>query len=696
MSIANNKIKMDKFGIIHNDVINLSNDKIGSIFDNYIENIFHSNEKTVLSDLLTQIIWFNKDFDPSNIIGKHLDNFLREKKMTVRNNIKRCNFSIDNLNNLIDNYYERMNQFSAFSKDKNNNTKIAISKLYTQIISEPSLISFLKLELSTLDENNKNNISKFIKTMKNISDLNPELKCYQWCLVLISSVLAESTQELIDKSYPVPEKQQKIINFRDSLSFYEKVKKYYDFIKPEFDIIFNDMFNLILTKLFDVMKICTPYEFYNLFDSNSNTLFTIFSNEIITYDGITLKDAFTFNFYLFFERFEKDLSTEIGNIIRCTVETTGLLSKGINKNLGEKILSTIFSNDKAIDYILENIHHGILNTQSTTNLITRHFYQNLFYCVDIKNKDKFINKYNQLLIQRLLYKPNIDIERECALIIKKFLGAKITSNTMKIISDMMLTLTDRKSFMELKNLQPDKKIDRLNVITTSYNSWDINQNEGILTTEMVKHHSKRSELFSLLSIYKDFYCSKHGNNRKLNWYPHFGEIEFVYKKINFVMLPIQFMILEAFDQFKTIQCDNVLKFNFLSNYSEHFKKTIISSMIYGGILKNSDNTISLNNQPDNVSTNYVDIFFGTSDYSDIWNKRRDVELTMDRKDILSTQVNHFVKKNPETLDELFMKISQSNNLFEFDKALLTEVVDNMISKDYIKYNTDNKLEKVYW
>jgi hypothetical protein len=28
--------------------------------------------------------------------------------------------------------------------------------------------------------------------------------------------------------------------------------------------------------------------------------------------------------------------------------------------------------------------------------------------------------------------------------------------------------------------------------------------------------------------------------------------------------------------------------------------------------------------------------------------------------------------------------------------LLIDVIENMISKDYIKYNSDNKLEKIYW
>jgi hypothetical protein len=221
----------DKFGIISNDIFSISDNDINDLLDNYFENLLHSNEKTIHSDLLSQIFWFKKEYNFSIIMLKHLENFLKQKKISIRNNIKKGNFEIDSgLNKLIESYFEKINSFLIHVQNKEDIIKIALTKLYEQIISDPSLISYLKSEVSTLDINNKQNIIKLTLVLKRISEINPDLKSYQWFLFLISSALSAVTEESNSESFPVPESFQKIINFRKVLSFYEQVENYYNFI----------------------------------------------------------------------------------------------------------------------------------------------------------------------------------------------------------------------------------------------------------------------------------------------------------------------------------------------------------------------------------------------------------------------------------------------------------------------------------
>ena len=190
MLYTNNDITIyrikDKFKIIQNNIIDITDDELTSLIDNYLENIMHSDEKVIHSDMISQILWFKKDFDYSQLILRHLENYLKEKKIGIRNSIKKGVFDIETgLNNLIKNYYDKI--YTSFIGNNKEIISLGLSKLYNQIITDPSLLSFLKSEISSLDKNNINSIIKLISVMKDISEVNPEIKSYNWFLFLISS-----------------------------------------------------------------------------------------------------------------------------------------------------------------------------------------------------------------------------------------------------------------------------------------------------------------------------------------------------------------------------------------------------------------------------------------------------------------------------------------------------------------------------
>ena len=217
-NIISPKIK-DKFNIIQNSLVDISNEDISSLIENYFENLLYSNEQIIHSDLILQIPWFIKDFDSSLIILKHLENYLKEKKILIRNNIKKGVFEIDSgLNSLVANYFEKIDTFSSLVSNSKHFISCGLLLLYTQIITEPSLLIFLKIEIANFNKSIINSIKKLMYVMKKISEVNPEIKSYDWFLFIISSSFVKVIEENNKLSYPVPENYQHIIKFRKNIS----------------------------------------------------------------------------------------------------------------------------------------------------------------------------------------------------------------------------------------------------------------------------------------------------------------------------------------------------------------------------------------------------------------------------------------------------------------------------------------------
>jgi len=680
----------DKFSIICNDIMSISNSEIVDLLDNYFENLLHSNEKTIHSDLLSQIFWFKKEFDFSTIMLKHLENFLKQKKLSIRHNIKKGNFEIDTgLNKLIESYFEKINSFLTHVQNREEITKIALAKLYEQIISDPSLISYLKSEVSTLDINNRQNIIKLTLVLKKISDINPDLKSYQWFLFLISSSLSTVSEESNNESFPVPESFQKIINFRKILSFYEQVETYYKFINNDINIILTGIVSIILKNLIEIMSFCTMKELISLVKNYSTLLEKIFSNSVMIINGKNIKDLFTIQFFMFLERIEKNnKELDLGLLIQCFQVINNLLNaNGNSMDIINNKLALLFSSEESQNYLLEKINQFILTSDEK---VEASIYNILSLCSNIKEKDKFIEKYNRLLVNRILFKPILMIERNFYNILQTKLNDKLVIKTNKIIGDMESTLMDRENFKSLLEANIFDKIEhkgclnKLSVVTTSYNNWDINQQEGILTYENILKNKGKCQLIDALYAYDKFYQKRFNNKRKLNWYLHFGEIKFNYLNKEIQMLPIQFMVLEAIEKIIAVNKESIMKLELLKGYNDKFKNSVITSLIVGGIVKIEKEILVISKEIEKISCDFISLFFSSTNYIDVWNKRREEELIMSRKDTLSACVNHFIKKASVSVDELYGFIKSSMNLFDFQKSDLTEVIEMMESKDYLK------------
>jgi hypothetical protein len=465
----------DKFAIIQNDISNLSNDELISKLDNYFENLFlNSNQRVFHNDLIIQIIRFRKDIDIFEIILRHLDNYLKEKKIAIRNSIKKGNFEIDSgLNSLIKNYFDKINICSFFISDNEKIMSYGLSQLYHKIITDPSLLTFLTYELSTLDKNNINSIKKLTTVMKKISIVNPDTKSYQWFLFIIASSIKTIMDKNINKTYPISnENYQQIINFKENLSLYQKVETFYSYIGNDISIITNSIINIIWYSFIKIMNFCSFIELYYLIEYNKNIFKTIFK-----YDN-TLIHQFTNQLNIFVIRIQEDKHIDLKNFIKCfqTIHEL-LLPSGNSRDIINIQISEIFSYENSQKLLLETININII-TEKINNL-----YNILYFCSNIKNKDIFIEKYNRMLVNRLLYKPNILIERKYYDVLQYIFGDKLLYKTNKILTDIESTIYDKENFIKLSdNIKKENKpfqdligynydiVNVMNVITSSYNN----------------------------------------------------------------------------------------------------------------------------------------------------------------------------------------------------------------------------------
>ncbi len=701
----------DKFKIINDDISKISDEELTELLDNYFENLLVSGEKVIHPDLLSQIFWFKKDFDSTNLIIKHLDNYLKQKKTSIRTNIKKGNFEIDTgLNKLIETYCENIDIFSTYVHDKDKVVKLSLTKLYEQIISDPALISYLKSEVSQLDDSNQRDLMKLSVVLKKISMINPELKSYQWFLFLISSSLSTVAEESNSQSYPVPERFQRIINFRKVLSFYEQVEKYYKFVNTDVNIVLTGITTILLKDLIEIMNTCTIKELISLIHNYKPVLEKIFVNSTIMLEGKNIKDLFTVHFFMFLEKLDKSKQKiDLDVLINCFQEVNSLLNaNGNSRDIINNKLSQIFSNEDSQNYLLEKINQSILTVEDK---VDESIYGILSMCSNIREKDKFVEKYNRYLVNRILFKPNIQVERNFYNILQSKFNDRLVAKTNKIITDMEYTLSDRENFgnvlssglsisLDTTNKGYDltkmkSNLSKLSVVTTSFNNWDINQQEGILSYETISKNKNQYQLIDTLYTYDKFYQKRYNSKRKLNWYPHFGEVTFTYLNKDIMMLPVQFIVLEHIQKEKTVNKDNMMKSEILSGYNENFRKSVITSLIIGGIVTATQNNLSVSSNIEKISSDFITLFFNSTNYAEVWDKRREEELVMNRKDVLSACANHHVKQSPVTIDALYDKIKVSMTLFDFTKTDLQEVVDIMVSKDYFVIK-NGVITKLLW
>jgi len=717
----------DKFKIIENHIKNEDKTKTISKIDNYFENILISDTHVLVSDYINQVVWFdNINSDDFSSINIHVKNYLIERRNNMRIFIKKESFEFSNLNKFLKKFIIKIEYLNNIMKSPDNKIiKEGIKQLSNFIISDSLIMIFIEEQVILLDKNLKSDIEILFNLTKTLGKYD-NYEIFNKILKTIGNVYKKFLVNIQD--YPLPENIKKIQKMNDNIKYCNLVKTYYKFINNDLNIFISPIIQLIIENLIDIIQSNTLDEIIFTFDNIWNDL-----SKLILYSKYNDKQII---FNILFDKIiiliKKSLKMPNFNIFKLInfIRYVNQLvdSKPIKDIINQQI-STALSSDDLMDQIHITINELICNDKPTETT------QLLKFVLNIKNKDIFIAKYYQTLTKRIMTKFSefnseialgkehciknftkyINIEKIVLHFLKNTFGTKLCYKINKVINDADISFYENIAFNKLTyNI-----FNKISVITTSFNNWDVNQTEGIVTSKMVDY-IRETQLGNYLHNFKYYYNIKHNGKKILNWFPHFGEVSITYLNQELIMLPIQFMVVEMFNNVNSVDLDNVQNAIFFSNYSHKFRNDIIGSLISSGMFRlesiyglNSgkndrtimvlqscfaqlDNRVLLNSNT--INNNFIEIFLNTSDYKNIWENNRREEIVHTREEITSTVINHLLKINSKPLfyDELFTFVKKSIILFELDDLIFTKTIDNMIKQDYIRKLDNLSYEKIIY
>ena len=672
------ELLLDKFKIIKDNIKDTDDDDENSIIANFIENYLESNIFNIHPYYFFQLSKKNKLFNINECIHNKLDIYLKDMRNNVRILIKKSHYDLYNgLNRLLISYITKIDKIKTIFNNIDDNS---YNKFNTIIIHDPQIICLLKLELDTLEENKKNEIKNFINNIYYI-DKNSNKVNYIWLLKLISSILIKNFNiDYINTHVPI--NYMLMINLIKIINDYQIILNYYNYIKKEYIIyIETPIINLISKQFNNLIKIINIKELTYLLKNKGEYL----NIESILYKNKQIITQYI-NTYIFNNKDTFNID-KIYNLFELLITTNKL------KLIDSYLLLTL-NNLNIVPFIHEIIHNYIyINNKYILEFIN-------FIMCNITDKYGFINQYQTFLVKRLLSsKSNIILENNCIYEIAKF-GEKYINKLFKIINDKESSIDDINNFYSLKNIDNN---DKLCILTTSYNNWNINYNLGSLNSEIINSNSSTStsNFCKLLDKYNKFYNLRYENKRKLIWFPHYGQVNITYeydsnKFINIILLPIQLLILELFDYNNEIEYDIIKNQTFLNEYSNKYKDDIIKSLIIGKILVKNNNILKVSKiNINNNSINLIDIFYNNSTFIVDEENNSLEDLALSKNDIISCVVNHIVKKEEKSFDELLNEINQELKIFSVTNSMLSQVLDKMISMDYIIFD-DNKYHKIFY
>jgi hypothetical protein len=694
----------DKFGIIENHLAHEDKKKVASKIENYFENLLNSDIRVLIPDYINQVIWFegiNADDFTINM-DVHIKNYLIQRRNNMRTFIKKENFEFSNLNKFLKNFITKLEYLNTMMKSQENKVvKEGIRQLTNLIISDSLIMLFIEEQVILFDKNLKTEIETLLNLTKTLGKYDSN-ETFVKMLKTIGNVFKKHLVNM--EEYPLPENIKRIQKLSDNIKFCTTVKAYYKFVGDEFKVFGLPLIHLIIENLTDII--------------HSNTLEEIeftFENIWLDFSKIVLDNQFDGK-----EELVSNLSKEIVCLIDKVLKQSGesnvfklinilkyvdqLVDKQDCKDIINQKIATSLSSEDLLEQIHSTVNDLISENKSTEALKLLKFVSN------VKDKDVFISKYYQFLIKRLMdtiskfeiksskndsskFTSYIECEKHILEFLKLKFGDKLCYKINKVIIDTELSYDDNLNFDKLTAGTFDNK---MTVITTSFSNWDVNQTEGIVTNKIVET-IKQTQLGKHLRNYLHYYELRYSNKRIINWFPHFGEVSVTYLNQDLLMLPIQFMVVEMFNDSERVAITQIQSANFFSNYTEKFRSDIIGSLVAAGLFKIQGDTMVLMSSGI-FKSNLIEVFFTSSDYSSIWDQQRREELCHTREEVTNAVINTVIKNNNNglTFDELFNLVKSRIQVFELDQTVFIKSVEYMCKSDYIKCDESGKYMKLFY
>lgn len=686
--MTNYKKLHDKFGIIENHLAHIDKKKIYSKIDNYFENYLNSDIRILPADYINQIVWFNSVDNIEQSINTQLKKYLTKSRNNIRSFIKKSSFELKGLNKFLNMFIIKIDYFSNIIKA--NVIQEAMNQLNILIISDSLILMFIEEYLISFDSKTRDDIKQLFLTIKKLSKYDNNNIINNIFNKMLKTTCDIFKKHLINQDeLPLPENIKKLQKLNDALEYCYQISEYYNFIADDLNVYNDGIFQIVMEYLIDVINynsiIEIEFMFVTLYDKLNKIVFgASFSNKL------DLLNRLSIEFVNLIDRILKlDFSSNILQLITILKYVDLIINSSSNKKIINQKISEFLINDELVDKINFYINELINNEKYNEAL------KLLNFSSGTKNKDMFFAKYYQYLIKRLMHivsnkSPeliNTYIHHENNIIVlfssQNRIDNKLTYKIKKVIDDALISDFNNLKFNNLYLPHDERK---LTVITTSYNCWDVNQSEGIVSSSIIDSNSS-TLLGEQLALYQHFYDKLYNYERIINWFPHFGEISITYLEQTLIMLPIQFMVLECFTSIEILPIYHIINSNFFFNYTDKFKKDIINSLVISKLLQIKNDNLILSTKG-TFQKNLIDIFISNSDYVEIWEAQRQHELIHSRQEIISTNVNHLLKlKGSLGRDDLFKQIIvMCENIFEVDDITFDKTLLNMINMDYIKFD----------
>ena len=683
-------VLLDKNNILENNIHNNNSIMIIDKIDNYFDNYLNSNIKSVISEYINQFVYFKNSYD-NDILDKininiddKIKDFIIQRRNNIRQLIKKNNYNLNSYNKFINEFIIKLSYIIDIIKINNNIINNAITYFIDYIINDCIILVFIENQITSFSKINE--INKFIDYIKKIDKLqipsNNNL-IYQIIIKNFSDIFKKEI--LIDKINPLPDNIKQINKFNNNINYYLTLTKYYE-------NIFNDLMYYIIPILLD--------NFINIIKFNSISEIEFIMNKKFDIVNIIIN-----NFYINKDEYIKQIVIELSNLIKKYYNKKNIISiinilsyfnNIINNKLYTEIINNEFFNnfDNSVTIYDNELINIIYDKKFFKSKYISYIINFLKYLINIYDKELFINIYEKYLTNRLFqyivecdsqYDFTMFIKNEIKIFnfLKKKLGDKYVYKINKMISDIQLSYYDQNIINNKKNI----------IINISYNNWNINYNDGIIYQDMILDINN-TILGNYMIAYNEYFILKNSQDNKiLNWYLHYGEVEITYLNQTIKMLPIQFLIMEMFNTKDSILVDDILNIKYLSNYSDKFRKDIINSLLLSGLFIINNKYLVLSTNNSEFKDDLITIIFSESEY--IYETKLE-ELALTQKDIIMANINHNLKLNTLNYDDLFNNIINNIKVIDIDKNIFNSVIIYMTDMDYIKLNNNNKYEKIYY
>ncbi len=649
---------------------------IDSILENYIMN----NNMIFNSYNFNHIIYTDKsifdNIDIISIINKYILQNIKQKRIQFRNMNKKNKLTLSDINSYFNSINKIISKLTGLFQHidpviydnvkkwgDNRIINYTITTLCSLLCHDEIIKSVIAKNIVhsyEIKEKYNNQMDKYVKSLIHFSAYMKESDAF-------FNIFGEMFDKLLNNTMPTVD-----VDFMDKniilVNTFNKVYNYYIDSYYKYNYITNKYkLKECCNRIFNILKeiiASTNIMFIKSFITTYKKQIKILIKHIDI--SIVILNRSTSDIYSFITYYSALLDISNDNYEYEQI-ITACIELDVNK---------YFNNSSSISIIANMINK---------NIIKKEPFNHLYYLIgyNMNNKDEFIAHISVKLTERIFY-TQFDIKNEqyhYEQLNKIFNNKKLLYKYHTILNDYYTS----KLFTDNLNFNYSTQI-----YITSLNSWVINYKSGY-TDSIINSNEFSTTMCNILYKYKNSNSSK-----KLHIYSHIGYVDITIFNTELTVLPAHMFIIELFNKSDIIlsydYIFNITKVN-MNNYSDDFIKKIIQSLIYGNVIKKIEDNISLaitEKSPKNI--NMIELFHKLANYSEFIEKEIAINLAHDRIDIISTNINHYVKQKEYKIDELFILVKNNIKVFLITKELFDKTIDRMVKYDYIKIS-ENSISK---